>query len=129
MTPVGLGGRPAFQLTSKGKRFGAYLLEALLVLVTCFVGWLIWSIIIWGKGQTPAKSILKMRVVKADEYRPLGRGDMALRELVGKILLGVIPLYGIVSAIFVLVDDRNQGLWDKLAKSVVVDDPNNIFNL
>jgi uncharacterized RDD family membrane protein YckC len=129
MSSGAVGGRPALQLTSKGKRFGAYLLDGLLMVVTLFIGWLIWSIIIWDKGQTPGKSLLKMRIVSVDEYRVFRRGDMALRELVGKFLLGFIPLYSLVSAVFVLTDERSQGLWDKLAKSVVVDDPNNVFGL
>jgi uncharacterized RDD family membrane protein YckC len=128
-SPAPVTGGPALQLASKGRRFGGMLLEGLLVIVTLGIGWLIWSIIIWDKGQTPAKSILDMRVVKADEYAYLRRSDMALRELVGKVLLNFIPLYWLISAIFVLVDDRNQALWDKIAKSVVVSDPNNVFNL
>lgn len=116
-------------LSSKGKRFGGWLLEGLLVLVTLIIGWLIWSIIIWERGQTPAKSILGMRVMYLPTGRPAGRGQMALRELVGKVLLSAIPAYGLVSAIFVLVDGRRQGLWDKVASTVVVDDPNNVFNV
>ena len=116
-------------LTSKGKRFGGWLLDGLLVLVTLVIGWLIWSIVIWERGQSPAKSILGMRVMRLDTGRPAGRGQMALRELVGKVLLGFVPAYTLVSAIFVLVDPRRQGLWDKIASTVVVDDPNNVFNV
>src|SRR5438067_8171963 len=76
----GYSGAPAYPLASKGKRFGAFLLEAVLAIVTLFIGWLIWSIIIWSKGQTPAKSILKMRVLKLDTGRAASTGDMALRE-------------------------------------------------
>lgn len=110
-------------LTSKGKRFGAYLLEILLVVVTLFIGWLVWSIVVWNRGQTPAKSILKMRVVKADTGQVADIGTMAVRELVGKVLLGLVPLYGLISAVFVLTDQRSQGLWDKIAGTVVVEDP------
>jgi uncharacterized RDD family membrane protein YckC len=123
------GGAPALQLTSRGKRFGAYLLEGLLVIVTLFIGWLIWSVIAWGKGQTPAKQVLGMRVVKLDERRPATMGEMALRELVGKFLLAMVPFYTLVGAIFVLTDDNNQGLWDKIAGTTVVEDPNNAFGL
>jgi len=123
----GYGIAPSYQLSSKGKRFGALLLEALLVVVTLFIGWLIWSIIVWGKGQTPAKSILKMRVLKADTGRAATTGEMAIRELVGKWLLGVIPLYSLIDAIFVLIDERSQGLHDKIAGTVVIDDPDDRF--
>jgi len=128
MAPAGIG-RPPVQLASKGKRFGGLLLDGLLIVVTLVIGYVIWSMVLWSKGQSPAKSILKMRVVSVDRYRPFGFGDMALRSLVGKLLLGMVPLYTLISAIFVLADDRNQALWDKIAKSVVVDDPDNMFNL
>ena len=112
-----------YVLSSKGKRFGAALLEALLVIVTLFIGWLIWWIILWKQGQTPAKSILKMRVIKVDQNRAANTGEMAMRELVGKWLLNFIPFYGLVAAAFVLFDERNQALWDKIAGTVVIEDP------
>jgi len=116
-------------LTSRGKRFGGWLLDGLLVVVTLVIGWLIWSIIIWERGQSPAKSILGMRVMHLETGRPAGRGQMALRELVGKVLLGFVPLYTLVSAVLVLSDTRRQGLWDKIANTVVVDDPDNLFKV
>ncbi len=122
----GFGG---LKLTSKGKRFGAFLLEIVLIVVTLVIGWLVWSIILWQRGQTPAKSILGMRVIKLGTQRPARGGDMVLRELVGKWLLSAIPLYHLVSAIFVLADERSQGLWDKIAGTVVCDDPSNRFGL
>lgn len=110
-------------LSSKGKRFGGYLLEALLVIVTCGIGWLIWWLVVMAKGQTPAKQLLKMRCVDANTGVCATYGQMALREVVGKMLLGLIPFYTLISAIFVLADERSQGLWDKVATTVVVDDP------
>jgi uncharacterized RDD family membrane protein YckC len=116
-----------YQLTSKGKRFGAALLDGLLAIVTLFIGWLIWSVILWKKGQTPAKSILKMRVLKADTGVCATVGDMAMRELVGKILLGFIPLYGLVDPAFVLFDEKQQALHDKIAGTIVVEDADDRF--
>ena len=75
---------PGIMLTSKGKRFGAALLEGLLAVVTLVIGWIIWSVIIWERGQTPAKSILGMRVVRLTTGRAANRAEMAMRELVGK---------------------------------------------
>lgn len=125
---VGYGyGQATYQLSSKGKRLGAALLDGLLIIVTLVIGWLIWWVILWKKGQSPAKSILKMRVIKADEARCVTAGEMAVRELVGKWLLGVIPLYGLIDAIFVLVDERAQALHDKIAGTVVIDDPDDRF--
>lgn len=116
-----------YTLSSKGKRFGAALLDGLLVIVTLFIGWIIWWIILWKKGQSPAKSILKMRVLKADTGRCAVTGDMAMRELVGKVLLGFIPFWGLVDNLFVLFDERSQALHDKIAGTIVIDDPDDRY--
>jgi uncharacterized RDD family membrane protein YckC len=116
--PSGFGG---LQLSSKAKRFGEYLLEILLFIVTLGIGWIIWSLIVWGRGQTPAKQVLGMRVIRPATAETATWGRMALREIVGRLLLGFIPFYTLVGAIFVLIDDRNQALWDKVADTVVVD--------
>jgi uncharacterized RDD family membrane protein YckC len=121
-------GQP-LQLSSSGKRLGAALLDGLLMIVTLWIGWIVWWVILWKKGQSPAKSLLGMRVVMLNEQRPAGMSEMAMRELVGKVLLGVIPLYSFVAALFVPIDDNRQGLWDKIAGTTVVEDPNNVFGL
>src|SRR6476661_4276701 len=46
------------RLSSAWRRLGGYLLEGLLILLTLLIGWLVWSIIVWGRGQTPAKQLL-----------------------------------------------------------------------
>lgn len=117
---------PGLPVVSNGKRFGAYLLEALLSIVTLGIGWLVWSLIIWGRGQTPAKQLLKMRCVDATTGRLATYGQMALRELVGKTVIAYFTcgLSTLVGAIMILADDqRHQALWDKIGTTVVVDDP------
>jgi uncharacterized RDD family membrane protein YckC len=116
-----------YVLASKGKRLGGMLLDAVLVVVTLVIGWVIWWVILWKQGQSPAKQILKMRVYKLSEGRAANTSEMAIRELVGKWLLSFIPFYGLVSAIIVLTDPQSQGLWDKIAGTVVIDDPNDQF--
>ena len=122
--PPSFSGSAPYQLTEKSRRFIAMLLEAVLVIVTLVIGWLIWSVILWQKGQSPAKSIMKMRVIKLDQGRAANIGEMALRELVGKWLLSIIPFWYIINGVVLLVDkDQSQCLWDKLAGSTVIDDP------
>ena len=116
-----------YVLASKGKRFGGLLLEILLIIVTLVIGWIIWWVILWKQGQTPAKSILKMRVWKLDAGRAANTSEMAIREAVGKWLLNFIPFYTIVSGIIVLTDPQSQGIWDKIAGTVVIDDPDGRF--
>ncbi len=113
-------------LTSAGRRFGQYALDVLLVIVTLFIGWVIWSLIIWSRGQTPGMQILHIRVVKLETNRVATWGTMCLREFVGKFLvMGIIssiffPAW--VVLVFMLMWDKNrQELWDKIAGTIVVD--------
>jgi uncharacterized RDD family membrane protein YckC len=122
----------ALQLSTPGKRFGAFLLEIVLMIVTLIIGWLVWWIIAWGKGQTPAKAVLKMRCVRVDENRPATFGEMAMRELIGKSLLANVTfgISTIVGGVMLITDDTNrQAVWDKIAGTTVVEDPNNQFGL
>jgi uncharacterized RDD family membrane protein YckC len=53
---------------------------------------MIWSFVVWGEGQTPAKKILKMRTVNATTGNAASWGHMAIREL-------LIPLTIYISAV------------------------------
>lgn len=117
-------------LSSAGRRLGGFLLDALLIFCTLVIGWIIWTLIVWTRGQSPAKQLLGMRVVRLDTRAPAGWGRMFLRDFVGKILVGLvsslIPFVGNVLAdCWLLWDKDNQELWDKLAGTVVVNDPDN----
>ena len=115
-------------LSSAGRRLGEYLLEGLLAFITLGIGWIIWSLIVWTQGQTPAKQVLGMRVVRLDERVSARWGRMFLREFVGKLIVGVVSslLFGIgaiVADCWLLWDKDRQELWDKIAGTVVVNDP------
>ena len=69
-------------LASRGLRFGGMWLEALLIMVTLFIGWMIWSLVVWGRGQTPAKQVLKMRIYDQKTNKPAEWGRMAIRQFV-----------------------------------------------
>ena len=115
LTPVG-----------NGARFGAYLLDGLLAIVTCGIGWLIWSIFMWQQGTTPGKKMVGLVIVDTATGQPAAMGKMALRELVGKLLLGSITfgITSLVSGILILVNKDRQGLWDKIAGTTVCRAPN-----
>jgi len=68
-------------LASIGHRLGGKALDFALSLVTLNIGWLIWSFVVWGNGQTPGKQILKMRVYDKTTRKPAKWGHMAIREL------------------------------------------------
>jgi uncharacterized RDD family membrane protein YckC len=119
MLPVGV------TFTTAGRRLGQYLLDALLLIVTAFIGWFIWSLFIWRRGETPAMQIMRIKVVKLDNGEAATWGTMFLREFVGKyIVMGLIssiffPAW--VVLVFMLMWDKNkQELWDKIASTIVV---------
>ena len=66
-------------------RLGAIVLDATLMVITFGIGWLIWSFIVWGEGQTPAKKILKLRTINFTNGLPATWGHMGMRE-------GLIPI-------------------------------------
>jgi uncharacterized RDD family membrane protein YckC len=121
MLPVGV------VLTSPGRRLGQYLLEILLAFVTLFIGWIIWSLVVWGRGQTPAMQVLHIWVVKSKSDRPATWGTMFVREFLAKgLMMGLIaavffPAW-IVLVFMLLWDKDRQELWDKVADTIVVSD-------
>lgn len=118
-------------LSSAGRRFGGYLLEGLLLLCTLGIGWIIWTLIAWAHGQTPAKQVLGMRVVRLDTRARAGWGRMFLRDFIGKLLVsltfGLFFIGGVIADCWLLWDKDKQELWDKIAGTVVVNDPDKLL--
>ncbi len=111
-------------------RLGAYLLEGLLTMVTLWIGWIIWAAMIAGTGQTPAKRLLRQRVIGADTLRPVGLGKMFW---VRGLLAGIVAWLAITFTLGILLfmpfwDRRNQNLWDKVSNTYVVSDPNDVWS-
>lgn len=118
-------------------RAGQLGLEFVLMACTFGFGWVGWWIIAWADGQTPAKVMLHMHVVKADDGRLASFGRMAVREALGKgsaggallagvyfrlwWLLAMAAAYLVVSVAVALVDVRRRTLWDRLAGTVVLE--------
>jgi uncharacterized RDD family membrane protein YckC len=113
-------------VSTAGKRFGAYLLDGLLASITLGIGWIIWSLVLWSKGtgQSPGKKLMGMRVISEATGQAAGFGTMAKRELLVKGILNSIT-FGIIFLLSVIgiLGESRKGVWDKMAKTVVVDDP------
>ncbi len=91
---------------------------------TLGIGWLVWSLTVYGRGQTPAKQVLGMRAVTLRTGAATSWGRMFVREVVAKPLMGVLAAFTLGIAYFWLVwDTRNQELWDKVVGTVIVNDP------
>jgi uncharacterized RDD family membrane protein YckC len=113
------------QLAPVGRRIGAYFLSIPLVIVTLGIGYLIWGLILWGQGTTPALKVLGMRVYKPQQGRVATWGTMALREIVGRIVDGILWIITmLVSFIMFVSGKEHQSLHDKVAGTVVLHDPN-----
>lgn len=84
--------QPALRYASFQHRLGAYALDMTLAFLTLGIGWLIWSMIVWGEGQTPAKKILKLRTMNAVTGRPASWGHMGLREFLVPTTVGIASL-------------------------------------
>lgn len=115
------------QLAPVGRRVGAWFLSILLVIVTLGIGYLIWGLILWGRGQTPSLKVLGMRVWRPDDQRPATWGEMFLREFVGRFLLGLIPAEQLVSFVVFLVHKQHRAIHDIVGSTVVLHDPNKVI--
>ena len=128
-------------LADPARRFRAFILEAILMLVTFGIGWAVWAIVLNRKtpGVTPAKRIMRMRVVDAKTYVPLSLGQMIVRRaVIGAIAgdavivaafyvgglwnpLGSLIVIAVVSRLQIR-NDRNRNIWDMASGSMVVFD-------
>lgn len=111
-------------------RLGAALLDSVLLIVTLYIGWLIWAAMIAGTGQTPAKRLLGMRVIGAETLRPVGMGKMFW---VRGLLAGIVAYFAVFFTLGILLfmpfwDRRNQNIWDKVSNTYVVSDPNDAWS-
>ncbi|MCY3636010.1 MAG: RDD family protein [bacterium] len=121
------------------QRAGALLLDYLMVVLTLGIGWIVWATFTLDQGQTPAKQLLKMRVIRQDKEQAARLGWMALRELFLKMLLPLLVLFHwqlfllvlatwlAANLAYVLGKGDNQTIWDKALKTLVIDDHESRF--
>jgi uncharacterized RDD family membrane protein YckC len=95
-----------YQLASPGHRIGAQFVDIGLYIVTLGIGWLIWNLIMWGQGQTPAKNLLKIRVVDEKKFKPANWGHMCVRQA---LIPGAISLVFYVPYLMILVSGAAVG--------------------
>ena len=116
--------------TSPWMRLVGWILEPILFVVTLGIGWAVWAYALGGGGQTPAKKILKQRVIRVDDAQPATLSRMFLmRWFVGAL---VVPVVATVTLGIILLmpfwDTQNRNLWDRISSTRVVDDPDNVWD-
>lgn len=115
-------------LAPVGRRIGAAFLAIPLSIITLGIGYLVWGLIAWGNGTTPALQVLGMRCYRTDTNQVAGWGYMALREIIGRLADGILWLItGIISFIFMLNRPDHRTLHDLVAGTVVLHDPNKVL--
>jgi uncharacterized RDD family membrane protein YckC len=108
------------------RRFlGDWLLEAVLILVTAGVGWLIWLFFAAKKGQSPAKRLVNTYIVDANTRMPVTADQVWLREVLVKwlylpVLSWVPPGLAIIICGWALFNKKRQTLYDRLLGTQVV---------
>lgn len=131
-------------------RLGGWAVDLAMNLVTFGIGWFIWSMVVWGQGQTPGKQILKMRVYDKTTGKPVKWGHMAIRQFLlpwafSSVLLpialvfslvpsveiqlrAIVTLYlgffigGLIDAFWILRGDKRNRLVDVFAKTDVLNE-------
>jgi uncharacterized RDD family membrane protein YckC len=128
--PSAIQPQGGMQYASFQHRLGAYVLDAVLSALTFGIGWLIWSFITWGEGQTPGKKILKIRVRNFDTGAVATWGHMAVRELL--VPLTVVIAVGLTSGLALVAwivleivfyyTKNNRTLRDLWVKTIVINE-------
>ena len=126
------------QLASQGRRLAGFVLDAGLFVFTLGIGWVIWYLIAARHGQSPAKRLLGMRVIREDgAVATLGWmliRDLAVRVIafgaVDRLLVAALgegtggaltSLLFVVAALWCVWDANRQCLWDKIVRTRVVE--------
>ncbi len=111
------------QPRSIGRAVAAYAVAALLFIVTLGIGYIIWSLVVWGDGQTPAQRLFGLRCWRPESSRLASRRQMALRQAVGLLINGELLLGFFIA----LIDPVRTSVGDYLIGTVVVHDPHDVL--
>jgi uncharacterized RDD family membrane protein YckC len=126
--PGGLVLPPGVELASTGRRIGAWFLAIPLFIITLGIGYIVWGLILWSRGTTPALKVLGMKVWRLDTNQVPTWGRMALRDFLGRIVDGILGgITQLISFIMFLATDKRQSLHDKVASTTVVYDPQKVL--
>lgn len=117
-----------FRYATFQHRLGAISLDLGLFIITLGIGWMIWSLIVWSHGQTPAKKILKLRTINESTKIPATWGHMGVREFLVPLAVsmassatgGILGIAWIVVEIVFYYNKGQRTLRDQWVKTVIV---------
>jgi uncharacterized RDD family membrane protein YckC len=117
------------ELASVGRRIGAFFLAIPLWIVTLVIGYVVWGLLVWGRGQTPALQVLGMRCWRPETGKVAGFWWMALRETVMRIAEGILGIItGLISFVLMVTGRERRTIHDWAAGTVVLYDPNKVLD-
>ena len=88
-----------------------------MISLVIFLAYLVWVTVLFGKGRTPGKLLVNIRVIRADG-RDAGLGVMVVRSVVGKFISALVFYLGFV---WILIDENRQAWHDKLVDTFIVE--------
>jgi uncharacterized RDD family membrane protein YckC len=115
-------------LANPGRRIGAGFLAIPLAIITLGIGYVIWGLIVWGSGTTPALQVLGMKCWRPETRQVASWGTMALRETIGRIVESILGVTSIISFAMFLTGKEHRPWHDSVAGTVVLHDPNKVLN-
>ncbi len=110
-------------LAGKGRAALAYVLAVLLFIVPLGIGYIIWSLVAWSRGQTPAQRLLGLRCWRPETGRPASREQMALRQFSGLLLNGEL----LIGVFILLFSTGRTSIGDYVIGTVVLHDPGDVL--
>lgn len=84
------------------------------------VGYIVWSLMLFSRGTSPAKQLLGMDVIDENGHLA-GFGRMFVREWIGKLIISHM-VFGL-GLVWILIDKDRQCWHDKLVNTYVVKRP------
>ena len=101
------------------RRLFANILDGILFFLTLIIGYIIWWLIVLGRGQTPGKQLLGIYAIKRDGDRA-GWGTMFVREVV-KLVAHSFVIGFFADAVLLLMDEQDhRSLSDRVAGTIIM---------
>ena len=107
------------EYASPVRRMFADILDTVLFFLTLVIGYIIWWLIVLGRGQTPGKQLLGIQAVKRDGY-PSGWGNTFVREVVKNVAHAFVIGFFADLILLLMDDDEHRSLSDRVASTVIV---------
>lgn len=101
------------------RRLMAHVLDGILFFLTLIIGYIIWWLIVIGRGQTPGKQLLGIRAMRRDGS-PSGWGNTFVRETI-KLVAHSFVIGFFADLILLLMDEtEHRSISDRVVNTVVI---------